>query len=95
MGGNDIGVVAVALIIALTYGVFLFYYSNADTNEYGMNIPNATQFDTPDSGNFFQQLSNIASISVDNQEIFFVNIMLFGAIAFLLVMVGLRFLRGQ
>lgn len=94
MSFADIRIVAVALILAVTYGTFLFLNANAGQVEYTTDEINTTQYDTPDSGSFFSSLRSITTLQEDNPEIFFINTILFGVISFLLVFVGLRFLRG-
>lgn len=92
---NDIKIVSIALVLALTYGTFVFMNANASTPT--MQAPdtlNSTQYDTPDSGNFFSQLDQVKELNVDNPELFFINTIVFGTIAFLIAFVGLRFLRG-
>lgn len=94
MSGVDIKVVAIALVFAITYGIFIFLNANADTTTYDAGGVNASQYNTPEAGNFFSQLDQVKELNVNNPEIFFINSILFGTIAFLLVFVGLRFLRG-
>lgn len=94
MSFTDVRIVAIALILAVTYGTFLFFNAQAEQTDYSSKIENSTQYETPDSGNFFTQLESIGQMQDDHPEIFFINSMVFGVVAFLLVFVGLRFIRG-
>lgn len=94
MAEVDVRIVAIAVLMFVTYGTFLYLNANADQEEVESGSVNATQFDTPDSGGFFSTLAEIGQMNTEYPEIFFINTMLFGTVAFLLVFVGLRFLRG-
>ena len=95
MGDSDLRIVAIALILFTTYGIFVYLNANAGfTAVQAAQIQNSSQFDTPDSSGFISTLDNIGDMNVDYPEIFFINSILFGTIAFLLLFVGLRFLRG-
>lgn len=95
MAEADIKIVAISLIFAITYGTFIFLNTNADTNTFNSGTAlNSSDYNTPEASNFFTQLEQIKDLNVNNPEIFFVNTILFSTIAFLLVFVGLRFLRG-
>lgn len=96
MGGNDLGFVAIILIIALTYGTFLFMYSSENT-EPGQPYSSmaAENYTAPSSSGFWSSLSNVVSLNTSNPELFFINTIVFGSIGTLTVLVGLRFLRGQ
>ena len=94
MGDSDMGIVAIALILAVTYGTFLFIYAGEKTTDITTNNINASDYNTPDSGSFFNVLEEVGNMHVKNPELFFINTMLFGVIAILLIFVGLRFLRG-
>jgi hypothetical protein len=95
MADADIKVVAIALILFVTYGTFLFLNASASipTGVTGAGI-NATDYTTPDTGSFWSTVTEIGSMQDNHPEIFFINTILFGTIAFLLLFVGLRFLRG-
>jgi len=95
MSFADLRIVAIAIILAVTYSTFLFLNASQNTPvDYTAGISNTSQYDTPDSGSFFDNLQEIGKLQSLNPEIFFMNTILFGTIAFLLVFVGLRFLRG-
>ena len=94
MAEADIKIVIIAVVLAVTYGTFLYLNAAANQTDFSVGGVNASQYDTPDSGSFFDTLSEIGSISVDSPELFFINTILFGTIAFILVFIGLRFLRG-
>lgn len=95
-GSNDLGFVAIVLLIALTYGTFMFLYA-AENPEPGKpyNQMPAENYTHPDSTNFWGSLNAIVSLNTSSPELFFINTILFGTIATLTVLVGLRFLRGQ
>lgn len=94
MSGVDIKIVAIALFFAVTFGAFNFLKANESTQNYEVVGINSSQYNTPDSGNFFTQIDNVKEMNVNNPEIFFVNSIVFGTIAFLLAFVVLRFVRG-
>lgn len=96
MADSDIKIVAISVLIAVTYGTFLFLNSSAgsDTFNPGGKL-NSSAYNTPDSKDFVEQVETLKKTNVDIPEIFFINTILFGTIAFLLVFVGLRFLRGS
>lgn len=93
---NDLGFVAIILVLALTYGTFMFLYSS-DNIEPGRpyNSMAAENYTAPSSSGFWSSISDIAALNTSSPEIFFINTIVFGTIATLLVLVGLRFLRGQ
>lgn len=96
MADSDIKIVAIAIIIAITYGTFIFLNAGAGTDSFNPGGElNASAYNTPEAGDFFEQIESLKKMNVDNPEIFFINTILFGTIAFLLVFVGLRFLRGS
>jgi len=95
-GNNDLGIVAIVFILMVTYGTFLFMYSNSEQSSYGYTDQiNKSDYNTPNSGNFFDQVENVKDLNVDNPEIFFINSMIFGTLGLLVAFVGLRFLRGS
>lgn len=95
-GSNDLGFIAIILIIALTYGTFMFLYSS-DNIEPGQtyNSMAAENYTAPSSTGFWSSLSDAVSLSTSSPELFFINTIVFGTIGTLTVLVGLRFLRGQ
>ena len=95
-GSNDLGFVAIILVLALTYGTFLFMYSS-DNQEPGQpyNQQAAENYTSPSSSGFWSSLSDVVSLNTSSPEIFFINTIVFGTIGTLVVLVGLRFLRGQ
>lgn len=94
MAGADIKIVAIALIIFVTYGVFLYLNASAEETIISSQNINSSDYTTPESTGFWATVTEIGQMNIDNPEIFFINSILFGTIAFLLVFVGLRFLRG-
>jgi len=99
MSFADLRVVMVAFILFITYSTFLFMNASESgvVNSAGVgaaSFGNTTQYNTPDSGSFFDTLGTIGEMNTSTPELFFINTILFGAIAFILVFVGLRFLRG-
>lgn len=95
-GSNDLGFIAIILILALTYGTFLFMYSSENT-EPGQpyNSMASENYTAPSSSGFWSSLSNVVSLNTSSPELFFINTIVFGTIGTLTVLVGLRFLRGQ
>lgn len=93
---NDLGFVAIILVLALTYGTFMFLYSSENV-EPGQpyNSMASENYTAPSSTGFWSSISDVAALNVSSPEIFFINTIVFGTIATLLVLVGLRFLRGQ
>ena len=89
----DVRIIAIVVILSATYGTWYFMYSSANIEEKNVNMPDIN-YTAPASHDFFSVLDNMRQISVDNPEIFFVNSILFTAIGFLIVFVGLRYLRG-
>ena len=99
MSFADIRIVLIAFILFITYGTFLFMNASESNIEGGVEVgassmANSTQFDTPDSGSFMGTLTTIGNMNTEQPELFFINSILFGGIAFILVFIGLRFLRG-
>jgi len=100
MSFADLRVVMVAFILFVTYSTFLFMNASESgvVNEVGVNsfagFGNTTKYNDPDAGGFFGTLTTIGEMNTNTPELFFINSILFGAIAFILVFVGLRFLRG-
>lgn len=94
MSFSDLRIAAIAIIIFFTYGTFLYLNANATQNQLNATVTNSSEFNTPDSTSFFNTLDEIGDMNTQYPEIFFINTMLFGTIAFLLVFVGLRYLRG-
>lgn len=92
---NDLGFVAIILIIALTYGTFMFMYSNEQEPGQPYNKMAAENYTSPSSTGFWSSLSNVVSMNTSSPELFFINTIVFGVIGTLTVLVGLRFLRGQ
>ena len=94
MSFADIRIVAIVLVLASTYGIWLFEYSSQTTSSIqnpGMPGQNYTE---PSSSSFFGTINNAVKINVQNPEIFFINSILFITLALLVVFVGLRYLRG-
>jgi len=95
MSYADLRIVAIALILAVTYGTFLYLNANAQTTSItNPGLTNTTDYNTPNSGSFWSDLTTITTMQASNPEIFFINTMLYGIIGFLLVFIFLRFLRG-
>lgn len=94
MGESDMKIVAIAVIIFITYGIFLYLNASANLKEVTAESVNSSDFNVPESNGFFDTVTEIGQMSIENPEIFFINSMLFGVIAFLLVFVVLRFARG-
>jgi hypothetical protein len=95
MGDADLKIVAIAIILFVTYGTFL--YLNASANvapSITVSGINGTDYTTPTTGSFWDTITEVGSMQDNHPEIFFINTILFGTIAFLLLFVGLRFLRG-
>lgn len=93
MSFADLRIVAIVVILASTYGIFNFLYSSAANEEQAVNMPDIN-YTEPASNDFFSTLDNIRKMNVENPEIFFVNSILFTVIGFLIIFVGLRYLRG-
>ena len=89
----DVRIIAIVVILSATYGTWFFMYSSANIEEQKVNMPDIN-YTSPASYDFFSVLDEMRSMSVENPEIFFVNSILFTAIGFLIVFVGLRYLRG-
>ena len=94
MSGSDIRIVAIAFLLMMTYGTFMYLYVDDSNKEYTFDNLNSTQYSTPDSSNFFDIINDIKDLSVNNEEIFFVNTIFFGLLSLLIVFIGLRYLRG-
>lgn len=99
MSFADLRVVMVAFILFITYSTFLFMNANESgvVNSAGVgaaSFGNTTAYNTPDSSSFFGTLSTISAMNTNTPELFFINSILFGGIAFIVVFIGLRFLRG-
>lgn len=94
MSFSDLRIAAIAIILFLTYGTFLYLNASAEQTELSASVTNVSEFNTPDSVSFFDVLTEIGHMNTQYPEIFFLNTMLFGTIGFLLVFVGLRYLRG-
>lgn len=93
MSFADIRIMAIVVILAATYGTWIFMYSSANVEEQHINMPDVN-YTSPEASGFFSTLDNIRKINVDNPEIFFVNSILFTTIGFMVVFIGLRYLRG-
>lgn len=93
MSFADIRIMAIVVILAATYGIFIYMYSSANVEEQNVNMPDIN-YTSPESNDFFSTLDNIRKMNVENPEIFFVNSILFTAIGFMIVFIGLRYLRG-
>jgi hypothetical protein len=94
MSDVDMRIVAIALIFSITYGTFLYMNMNEEQTSISAGSVNSTEYNTPDSSGFFDTLNSLGQMQDSHPEIFFINTMLFGVIAVLLIFVGLRFLRG-
>jgi hypothetical protein len=93
--GADLQIIAIVLILSITYGTFMFLYGadNSPGTAY-QQIP-GQNYTTPDSSGFWSSIKTAVSLNIDNPEIFFVNTILFGTLGTLVVLIALRFLRGQ
>ena len=114
MSFADIRIVAIALILSITYGTFLVMNAEETSTVFEVGNPtfdnmgteqryddsvkhgdiNSTDYDKPNAFNLMDTLNKIGQMNMDHPELFFINSILFGTIAFLLVFIGLRFLRG-
>lgn len=96
MADSDIKLVAIAVLIAITYSTFLFLNSGAGSDTFNPGgKTNSSAYNTPESKDFFDRIDTMKKTNVDVPELFFINTILFGTIAFLLGFVLLRFLRGS
>lgn len=95
MSFADIRIIAIALILTVTYSIFLFLNASVPNAEsYEAGKINASDYTTPEASSFWDTVDKIGFMQIQNPELFFINFMLFSTISFLLVFVGLRFLRG-
>ena len=93
MSGVDVQIVAIVIIFASAYGIFNYMYAQGSIEDQTINMPDVN-YTNPESGNFFNTVDEIRQLNVDNPEIWFVNSILFTVIAFMIVFIGLRYLRG-
>lgn len=93
MSYADLQILAIALILATTYGIFMFMYASQPATE--LQVPETgTNYTPPSEGDFFSNVNAAVKLNTENPEIFFVNSILFTTIAFLLVFIFLRYVRG-
>lgn len=90
----DLRIVAIAFILASTYGTFMYFYSSQPAGDSNSPALPGQNYTAPESMSFFSTLKNMIALNIDNPELFFVNSILFGTLAFLVVFVFLRYLRG-
>lgn len=93
MGDADVHFVAIVVLLAITYGIFMYLHSDQPAESSTPSLP-AQDYTAPESSSFFSTLQKMIALNMENPELFFVNSILFGTIAFLGVFVFLRYLRG-
>ncbi len=93
MGDIDVRIVGFVLILVASYGVFTYLYSSHQVSNNPPPLP-GQDYTTPGSSSFFSTLKNMIALNFENPELFFVNSILFGTLAFLVVFIFLRYLRG-
>lgn len=94
MSYADLQIVAIALILSTSYGVFMFMYAEQPTSELQTQTGNYSNYSQPSSGDFFSNVNAAVKLNMENSEIFFVNSILFTPIVFLLAFIFLRYVRG-
>jgi len=93
MSYADLRIVAIAVILASTYGIFMYFYSSQPAEGNTPLLP-GQNYTAPESSSFFSTLKNMVALNMENPELFFVNSILFGTLGFLIVFIFLRYLRG-
>jgi hypothetical protein len=94
-GNGDIVLVAIILLLGGIYGTFIFLYGSGDVpGTTGLARPEQN-YTVPESTGLWDSLTGMISLNLEQPEIFFMNTIVFGTLATLLVLVVLRFLRGQ
>lgn len=94
MSFADLRIVAIAIVLSTTYGLFMYFYSAQPAGSPQNPAMPGQNYTAPESASFFQTVQNMISLNVQNPEIFFVNSILFFTMAALIVFVVLRYLRG-
>lgn len=94
MGDADVHFVAIVVLLASTYGVFTYLYSSQPAESSSSSDLPGQNYTAPESSSFFGTLKNMIALNMENPELFFVNSILFGTLAFLVVFIFLRYLRG-
>lgn len=95
MSYADLRVVAIVLVLAASYGIFTFLFALEPQQETLDDPGNLDMnYSTPQSSGFWGAVNNAISMQVNDPEIFFINSILFGTLAFLILFIGLRFFRG-